>query len=522
MYRKNAFGNPDGSRTDIDDMMAEFIIFDERNFSSGVAYPDDLKTRVIVGAKGSGKTVYLRRMRAKLKSNKSVYICEMEQEVPSTDLIIKFGQNFPEIQVTEKWMYLWKIAIMRALISNILCNDEWNEAVPEKTINIIKQYEDIAFPKYKVPMGIYAEARRILMDYNSANLFNNYINDYMWDELDYIVTNALKDLSPIYFFVDSVDEEYAHAPMYWLRCQKGLFYRVMRLFRNDTYGNKLHVIISIRDNVLASIYKSEHQTRYINEDHIKLLDWNYPTIQYFLDSKIQSLRDCYFIKTSSQKNIENWLGIKKIRNIIREIDEPIDQYILRHTRLLPRDIVIVGNSLAEIRKMMEDTDELDIEKIIRKKVSIAAKGFGNELLQICANQIINNDMPKGAAQKEYSEVYTSIKEYNSSMIEKIKTILLKAKSDKITYNNLLQLENEADTMLGEDNKLFDIMWQNGALGYIENGANGEEEIFFTDNEYMEFLLPKNKSQYILRSCIIDAIGMIDIAWDKKPVLGGVY
>ena len=520
MYRKNAFGNPDGSRTSIDDMMAQFVDFDERFFASGVATNDDLKTRVIVGAKGSGKTVYLRRMRAKLKQNDSVYICEIEQEVPATDLIIKFSQNFSENHVTEKWMYLWKFAIIRALISNILCNNEWNEGVSDEFRKRLLLYQEKQFlPSYSVPMGIYAEARRILTEYNTANLFNNFINNPLWDELDILISKILKDLPPIYFFIDSVDEEYAHAPMYWMRCQKGLFYRVMRLFRNETYGNKLHVVISIRDNVLASVYRSEHQTRYINEEHIKQLNWDYSAIKYFLDTKISSLKECYFINELGNKNLQTWLGISHIFNINRDIEEPLEQYILRHTRLLPRDIIIIGNSLAEIRNMKENNPDFDLERIIRKKVSIAAKGFGNELLQICANQIINNDMPKGAAQKEYSEVYTSIKEYNSSVTEKIKNILLEIESDKFSYEKLCELENKAKSVLGENERMFDILWQNGALGYLETGANGEEEIFFTDSEYMEFLLPKNKKVYVLRSCIIDALGMNNAKWDKKPVLG---
>lgn len=94
MYEINAFGNPDGSRTEITNMMEEFIVFDKKYFSSGVATPNDMKTRVIVGAKGSGKTVYLRRMQALLKSKPSVYVNEIEQELPSTDLVVKFGQSF--------------------------------------------------------------------------------------------------------------------------------------------------------------------------------------------------------------------------------------------------------------------------------------------------------------------------------------------------------------------------------------------------------------------------------------------
>lgn len=138
----------------------------------------------------------------------------------------------------------------------------------------------------------------------------------------------LEESFAIYFFIDSVDEEYGHAPMYWLRCQKGLFYRVMRLLRKDTYGNKLHVIICIRDNVMASICESEHHTRYINEEHVKLLNWDYMTIQYFFESKIANLKDCYFINEDQEKNIYNWLSIKEIHNNYRNMNESIMQYIL--------------------------------------------------------------------------------------------------------------------------------------------------------------------------------------------------
>ena len=199
--------------------------------------------------------------------------------------------------------------------------------------------------------------------------------------------------------------------------------------------------------------------------------------------------------------------------------EPIEQYILRHTRLLPRDIIIMGNSLVEIRNIKENTVDFDLEKIIRKRVSNAAKAFGNELLQICANQVINNEMPKGAAQKEFSEVYTSIEEYNDTIVEEIKSILLDINSDKLTNIDLLKLEEKANEKLGDKNKVFDVLWQNGALGYLDSGSNGEEEIFFTANEYLEFLLPRNKQIYILRSCLIDALGIRNDNWDKRPVLG---
>jgi len=232
-------------------------------------------------------------------------------------------------------MYVWKFAILRSVISNILSNSEWNQDVLESDKNKLLEYEDIIFPHNNVSMTIYSEVRHILSNYSTRNSFNEYCEKREWDEIEIIVGNILKTLPPIYYFIDSVDEEYAHAPMYWLRCQKGLFYRVMRLLRKDIYGNKLHVIISIRDNVMASVCESEHRTRYINEEHVKVLKWDYATIRYFFESKIYNLRDCYFITEGQEKNIHNWLGISIIHNNQRNIDEPIIQYVLRHTRLLP-------------------------------------------------------------------------------------------------------------------------------------------------------------------------------------------
>lgn len=521
MYEQTPFGNPDGSRTEIDDMMNDFVVFKGKFFSSGVAFPDETKCRVIVGAKGSGKTVYLRRLHAKLSQNAAIYTTDINQEVPETDLIIQFSQLFSEKELTEKWMILWKMAIIRSVISYLLCNDVWAENVSAEEKELLKKYETKIYPSYNVSMPIYAEARHILVEYNTRNLFNQYAQKHEWDELEIIIGRIIRNLAPIYFFIDSIDEEYGHAPMYWLRCQKGLFYRIMRMIRKEIYGNKLHVIIAIRDSVMASIYQgSEHNTRYINEDHIKNLNWDYSTIEYFLDKKIEKLKNCYFIIEGNEKNIENWFGINKIHNSKRDIEEDLQKYILRHTRLLPRDVVIIGNELSEIKRKKVGNPSLDIQKEIRKKVANCAKIFGDELINICANQINNNAMPKGAAKKEYSEVYTSIEEYKESTSSIIKQALLQLESDKITWTKIKKIEDEVNVKLDNESHLFDVLWQNGGIGYIEAwGPNGDKEVFF-NSRYPQLLLPENKDRYILRSCLIDAVGIFSDKWDKTPVIGG--
>ena len=104
---------------------------------------------------------------------------------------------------------------------------------------------------------------------------------------------------PIYFYLDAVDEEFSHAPMYWLRCQEGLFYQVMRLLRDHRLGGRLHVVVCIRDIVMSSVYRSEHAPRYYNEPHIRVLTWDRGSLLYLLEHKLQRLPQLLLMRRSA-------------------------------------------------------------------------------------------------------------------------------------------------------------------------------------------------------------------------------
>lgn len=522
--KPNPFGNPDGSRTEITDLLADFI---NLKFEPNQIYSDH-QTRVIVGAKGSGKTVYLRRMKANIENNDSVYAytADIAQDLPTTNSIVKFSQFYHEKDLTERWMQLWQCAILRTLVSHILCAEELNEYLTDNTKEFLESYYNILYPKYRVVSNIYAEVKNILSYYSSKNTMENYFQLREWSELKtYLGQKVLKYFPPMYFFLDCIDEEYGHAPMYWLRCQKGLFYIVMRLLRDYIFGNRVHVIISIRDQVLSSVFRSEHKSRYINDPHIKILKWNYSSISYFLDEKVKNLDNEYFL-IPEEKNLDNWLGTKYIYNKVREIEEPLRQYILRHTRMIPRDIIIIGNSLSSIIASEFNSKEEYFDKL-RMCISKSSTSFGNELMVLCANQILNDDMPNSAGRKNFSEVYTSIQEYNDMLSSELKKILNMLPSDRFSWNDIITIKNsiKIDENLNKlENvsldKVFDVLWQNGAIGYINKGPNGDEEIFFVDNEYEDFLLPKEKKEYVLRSCVLDSIGFPIERINNTPVLGG--
>ncbi len=46
--------------------------------------------------------------------------------------------------------------------------------------------------------------------------------------------------------------------------------------------------------------------------------------------------------------VQAWLGSTWIHNESRGVDEELFHYLLRHTRLIPRDLVSLGNSLSQL------------------------------------------------------------------------------------------------------------------------------------------------------------------------------
>jgi hypothetical protein len=143
------------------------------------------------------------------------------------------------------------------------------------------------------PCSIYNQLKAIINEVNTAKHLTTYVDDDRWDDLAYDLGEFLKCTPPIFFYLDAVDEEFDHAPMYWLRCQKGLFYQTMRLLRDHRLGGRLHLVICIREIVMSSVYRSEHAPRYHDEPHICILNWDYEALAYLLHEKIHKLPNTY-------------------------------------------------------------------------------------------------------------------------------------------------------------------------------------------------------------------------------------
>lgn len=513
------FGNPDGSRADIVDILQGFVHFGSAAWG-GLATPqDDLSARVLVGRKGSGKTVYLRRLQSYASDDASLYADVIQQGLPTTAAIVKFCQWFPENVLTERWMELWSRAVLRATVSHLLHSRRLRSLIDDEVIaKLAADYFTPLIRNFHSALSVYSQITEIIEAPRAAHELVLFLQDPRWAELEYILADALKTCPPLFFFIDAVDEEFSHAPMYWLRCQKGLFYQTMRFLRDSRLGGRLHIIICIRDVVLASVYKSEHQTRYRGEPHIRILNWNKDACGYFLRRKIEMLDSALFTRSVRDgKTLEAWLGTDSISNSERGIIEPVEQYLLRHTRLLPRDVVIMGNLLCQaLARHRTNRPEETFDTVIRRSVGAAAKIFGNEQLAICANHILSNSMPKHAAIHGYSEVYTGAGEHLHGLADELKSLISSIGKDRFPRGELEAGRNLASSLLPDGGDPFSALWQNGLLGYVESATRTPRIVFFDEDNMDDFNLPRDKETYVFHSCLIDSVGIQPVG--SEPVI----
>jgi hypothetical protein len=502
------FGNPDGSRADIEDVISEFVDFGgDPAYGHLATRANDSMVRVIVGKLGAGKTVYLRRLQDFQAHQDSVYADVPQQSLPKTEVVVKACQWFSDRVLVEKWMQIWDRAIMRSLASHLLCRPELRQQLDDEQADELEQAYARLLDDFRRPRSIYSQVRDIINQRNTAYQLSTYLDDPAWDDLEDLLGEVVSRCKPIYFYLDALDEEFSHAPMYWLKCQEGLFYQVMRLLRDHKLGGRLHIVVCIRDIVMSSVYRSEHAPRYYNEPHIRVLTWDRSSLLYLLQRKLQRLPPSLLMRraASGPPTIGDWLGING-HWPGPDGDGSIEDYLLSHTRLIPRDIISLGNDLNEevLRQKQAGQEGLPPAALARV-VQRCAKRFGDSQLAQCANQISSDLMPKNAALHDYSELFTSTQAYISGVQEDVRSFVRLIGVDRFSRADLVALQEMADLHFEKATDLASVLWQNGLLGYVDESGRRR---FYSIGDIEQFHFPPEVDTYVLHPCLVHTVGGI--------------
>src|ERR1700678_4545387 len=502
------FGNSDGSRADIEDLISEFV-----DFGGNPAYghlatrANDSMVRVIVGKLGAGKTVYLRRLQDFQSRQDSVYADLPQQSLPKTEVIVKACQWFSDQVLVEKWMQIWDRAIMRSLTSHLLTRPELRQQLRDEQIGEIEGSYGRLLDDFRRPRSIYSEVRDIINQRQTAHQLSAYLDDPLWDDLEDLLGDVVGRCKPIYFYLDALDEEFSHAPMYWLKCQEGLFYQVMRMLRDHRLGGRLHIVVCIRDIVMSSVYRSEHAPRYYNEPHIRVLTWDRSSLLYLLQKKLQRLPPSLLMRrpATGPPTIGDWLGIDG-HWPGPDGDGRNEDHLLGPTRVIPRDIISLGNELNEevLRQKQAGHEGLPPEAL-QRVVQRCAKRFGDSQLAQCANQVSSDLMPQNAALHDYSELFTSTQAYISGVQEDVRSFVRLIGVDRFSRGDLVALQEVADLHFEKATDLPSVLWQNGLLGYVDETGRRR---FYSMGDVEEFHFPPEVGTYVLHPCLVHAVGGI--------------
>jgi hypothetical protein len=502
------FGNPDGSRADIGDLISEFVDFGgDPAYGHLATRANDSMVRVIVGKLGAGKTVYLRRLQDYQAHQDSVYADVPQQSLPKTEVVVKACQWFSDRVLVEKWMQIWERAILRSLASHLLRRPELRQQLRDEQADELEKSYARLLEDFRRPRSIYSVVRDIINQRHTGHQLSTYLDDPLWDDLEDLLAEIVGQCKPIYFYLDALDEEFSHAPMYWLKCQEGLFYQVMRLLRDHKLGGRLHVVVCIRDIVMSSVYRSEHAPRYYNEPHIRVLTWDRSSLLYLLQQKLQRLPPSLLMRrpASGPPTIRDWLGVNG-QWAGPDGDGAVEDFLLSHTRLIPRDIISLGNELNEeiLRQKQAGHDGLPpaaVQAVVRR----CAKRFGDSQLAQCANQISSDLMPKNAALHNYSELFTSTQAYISGLQEDVRSFVRMIGVDRFPRADLQALQDMADLHFEKATDLASVLWQNGLLGYIDEIG---QRRFYSLGDIEEFHFPPDVDTYVLHPCLVHAVGGI--------------
>ena len=523
--KRYPFGTPDGARANLNEVMEGFVDIDVE--AADLSDPgDDLTARIIVGRMGSGKTLYLRRSQAFASNDPATYADDVRSDLPSTQDVIHVCHRYKSSLITEVWTAIWRRALLRALASHLLFAPQLQDALSIDQRERLEGGYAALLGRPEAPRSPYAEVAEIVHKHQSRTALDRYLRHEGWPDLTTHLANALRGSKPVYLYLDAIDEQFAHAPMYWMKFQKGLFYTVMALLREPGFGGRLHVVGCVRDIVYSDVLRDEHASRYRDEPHIRVLNRDAQSIGDLLHAKIATLGAIHRMDPQVP-GVPGWLGLREMDNAERGVTELVEDYVLRHTRLLPRDLVEVGNALSrEVAAAKAGGAHALSSDAIRRVVNACAAGIADTQLRVCANQIVADMMPANAVAQGYSDVYLGDTGYARGVVDILRRVLLAIGSDRFDGRVLNRARDEAAAQLGEHVRpdsdhdpglhVLDVLWQHGLLGY-DTGENGTEHIrFSTSLDANEFHLPLDRRAYVLHPCVAH---MIPIESVGQPVMG---
>ncbi|WP_375207591.1 P-loop ATPase, Sll1717 family [Hyphococcus sp.] len=331
----------------------------------------DSARTVVAGPKGSGKTLLIKFKRKSLENLGYKLLPENQllDVAPGKPLAFDDGQLDYIRQHKEFWSILWQIAICIAVIKAHNINE--NERFDSPLRNILEN------PYLKTPFQIFAN-----LLHSTPQLFFASMQDFNAIALPIFATVHAQTA----VFIDNIDEFFdqhlehkgrhtIHGQMihdFWHHAQIGLLLAVRSLSAQNPH---VKIFTSIRIEAYNTC--KEQLVDLANlKPYILFLRFDKDDLRRIFEQNISIERASQLVEPKSENLLARLFGSDNlhIRHTYTGRLEPIFDYVLRHTRGRPRDLMTLGSHVAHVPAEMRNT------QTIRDAVNEAAAELGQTFL----------------------------------------------------------------------------------------------------------------------------------------------
>jgi hypothetical protein len=465
------FGMADGASED----RKTFIRFQGQGDWADLSISESsLRERFFVGRRGSGKSRYLREQER--SASKKMLVFRQRTDAIGISMLRQLHREFSDPAEREEiWVDLWHVATNLALGSFLLTSPDVDKgALSERDRHELMDIVSQSLGSVSAPFPIIAALNQILQSTNTQHhKLRERLGQPQWNVLEHLVGKLVSVSSPVAMFIDSLDENFREAPAENGQAQLGLLLYMARTLTDPSRTNRPHLFVTVRDVVYSQFLAHEQGERYVNETHWKVLDWRKGAARYFFEEKIRQLPPTLLLGPADDENMfRRWLGVERIYNPQRDVEEEVGDFLLRHTRFLPREVVEIGNAICSSIRHKSETP-LDIWSLVVKQ----AEHIGERALEVIIDHVValsDASFPSHQKRANYRKlIEEAVSAFRSGVTSEVFSRAELEEADR----RFMQTCNDAELSVA----LSDLLWQHGLIGYMYNNearASGHDVSVF--------------------------------------------
>jgi hypothetical protein len=493
------FGSPDGSQlpdSELLDLHGEAL--------------DSLMTlresRLLIGRPGVGKTCLLRRLERAVRAGRAPGAVDgIQTGAPHTSTVRVVEERIAQTgELVEAWEEIWVAALYRSLVSKLITSG--NEDL-ERDLRLRYSVLMGSVADCLTPVAVFSQIDEILGEHPGRASLEAYLRNDEWAVLSSGLAQALKNEPPWWILLDLSDVNMGQVPGAWLACQHGLLRAIARLRASEACG-QFKVVAATRD---AHYTQFRHASGTIGlREAALVIDVDEHAAAVFCERKVDAIKGAELARPAAH-GLLRLLGREVVINAERMCEESALDYVIRHTRSTPRDVVIACNELAAALPDRRVARNVSLSSNrIRDVVGYCARIYGNEQLVLCAQQQAAHLAPADSVSEYFISATSSPA---GSLRTKLGAFIRTIGRDRFTTKVFERVSEIPGNDFPRD--VLDCLWQNGLVGVIdEKVGNGKTTFFSLPHSSSDVRRP---GSYAFHPCLIDALDLAHDGASSIPI-----